>query len=95
VAGPHWIEAKAAAGSSTNYTTLRLEALFAMPLVTFDELTVPPFRRYRWGVRSSGTYLPSTIGDALEDLWEARVAVDTSRWPRSCREAEPPHRGRL
>ena len=35
----------------------------------------PPFRRFRWGVRSSGTYLPETIADALEDLWESRVAA--------------------
>lgn len=72
---PHWIEEKAAAGISTNYTTLRLETLFEMPLVTFDELTAAPFRRFRWGVRSSGTYLPETIADALEDLWETRCAA--------------------
>ena len=74
-AGRHWIEEKAAAGIPTNYTTLRLDTLFDTPLVTFDELEVPPFRRFRWGVRSSGTYLPETIADALEDLWEARVAA--------------------
>ena len=73
--GRHWIEEKAAAGIPTNYTTLRLDALFETPLVTFDELAVPPFRRFRWGVRSSGTYLPETIADALENLWEARVAA--------------------
>jgi len=73
--GRHWIAEKAAAGIPTNYATLRLEALFAMPLVTFDELAAPPFRRFRWGVRSSGTYLPEPIADALEDLWEARVAA--------------------
>jgi len=71
----HWIEEKAAAGLTTNYTTLRLETLFESPPITFDDLTVPPFRRFRWGVRSSGTHLPETIADALEDLWEARVAV--------------------
>jgi len=75
--GRHWIEEKAAAGITTNHLTLRLGALFDAPLVTFDELTVPPFRRFRWGVRSSGTYLPETIADALEDLWEARVVAAT------------------
>jgi 5-methylcytosine-specific restriction protein A len=75
-AGRHWIEAKAAAGVPTNYTTLRLERLFAEPLILFDELlATPPFRRFRWGVRSSGTYLPEAIADAVEDLWEARVAA--------------------
>jgi 5-methylcytosine-specific restriction protein A len=78
-AGRHWIAEKATAGIPTNYTTLRLDALFGMPLVTFDELAVPPFRRFRWGVRSSGTYLPESIADALEDLWAARVAVAASR----------------
>lgn len=90
--GPHWIEAKAAAGISTNYTTLRLETLFEMPLITFDELTVPPFRRYRWGVRSSGTYLPSAIGDALEDLWEARVAAAARPAAATPRSASAPRR---
>jgi len=57
------------------FTLSMLERLFALPLVTFDELTEPPFRRFRWGIRSSGTYLPETIADALEDLWEARVVA--------------------
>ena len=56
---PHWMKEKAAAGITSNYTTLRLEA--------------PPFRRFRWGVRSSGTYLPESIADALEAFWEERV----------------------
>ena len=85
----HWIEAKAAAGISTNYTTLRLDTLFGMPLVSFDELAAPPFRRFRWGVRSSGTYLPETLADALEDLWEARVAAARTRRP-SPAGASPP-----
>jgi len=71
----HWRKERAAAGHTYNRTTLRLEHLFELPLITFDELTVPPFRRFRWGVRSSGTYLPETIADALEDLWESRVAA--------------------
>lgn len=75
VAGRHWMPEKAAAGIPNNYTMLRLDALFETPLVTFDELqSAPPYRRYRWGVRSSGTYLPEPIADALEGLWEARVA---------------------
>lgn len=72
---PHWIEEKAAAGITTNRITLRLESLFVTPPVTFDELVEPPFGRFRWGVRSSGTYLPENIADAFEDLWEARVAA--------------------
>jgi 5-methylcytosine-specific restriction protein A len=71
---PHWVEEKRVAGITSNYTKLRLEALFTLPLITFDELEAPPFRRFRWGVRSSGTYLPETIADALEELWEERVA---------------------
>ena len=77
----HWIEEKAAAGILTNYTRLSLDRLFETPLITFDELTVPPFRRYRWGVRSSGTYLPETIADALEEFWELRVAAATGASP--------------
>lgn len=82
VAGTHWIEETAAAGIRTHYTMLRLDQLIDRPLVTFDELlSAPPYRRFRWGVRSSGTYLPETIADALEDLWETRVAAAAS--PRS------------
>ncbi len=80
-ARPHWIEEKAAAGISSNYTTLRLEHLFEMPLITFDELMLAPFRRFRWGVRSSGTYLPETIADALEIMWEQRVVARLSPPP--------------
>ena len=72
---PHWREERAASGATYNFTKLRLERLFPLPLITFDELMAPPFRRFRWGVRSSGTYLPESIADALEDLWEARVAA--------------------
>ena len=77
--GRHWIEEKAAAGIPTNYTMLRLDRLFEMPLITFEELTIPPFRRFRWGMRSSGTYLPEPIADALEDLWEGRIAIASRR----------------
>lgn len=76
---PHWIAEKAAVGITNNRVTLRLEALFELPPVTFDDLVEPPFRRFRWGIRSSGTYLPETIADALEDLWEARVAAAAKR----------------
>jgi hypothetical protein len=94
VTGRHWIAEKAAAGVPTNYTTLRLEALFEMPLVTFEELTVPPFRRFRWGVRSSGTYLPEPIADALEDLWESRVAALAPASTDVSHRAGSRHRGR-
>ena len=38
-------------------------------------LGVPPFARFRWGVRSSGVRIPSTLADRLEDLWEERTAT--------------------
>ena len=71
--GPHWVEAKAAAGVPALYLKLRFEVLGALPLVTFEDLAKPPYSRFRWGIRASGTRLPSTLADALEDLWEARV----------------------
>ena len=74
VPAPHWIEAKAAIGVTTNYVQLRLETLFEQPPITFDDLAKPPFSRYRWAVRQSGTYLPEPLADALEKLWETRVA---------------------
>jgi 5-methylcytosine-specific restriction enzyme A len=81
----HWIAEKAAAGMTTNHVKLRLDHLFEAPLVTFDELDVPPFRRYRWGVRSSGTYLPEAIADALENLWEQRVLAQRPQAPTRAR----------
>jgi 5-methylcytosine-specific restriction enzyme A len=69
---PHWQPAKAAAGSIVQRLTLRLEALRPLPPVTYDDLAVPPFARFRWGVRSSGVHVPSALADALEELWEAR-----------------------
>jgi 5-methylcytosine-specific restriction protein A len=73
VSAPHWIEAKAAAGVVTNYVRLRLETLVELPPIGFDDLAKPPFSRYRWAVRQSGTYVPQPLAEALESLWEARV----------------------
>jgi 5-methylcytosine-specific restriction protein A len=71
----HWRPEKAAAGAVQQRLTLRLEALHVLPLITYDDLGVPPFARFRWGVRSSGVRIPSTLADALEDLWEIRGAA--------------------
>ena len=69
----HWVEAKRASGTLSRSVVLRLDELFDAPLIGFDELEVPPWRRFRWGVRASGTRLPSTLADALEPWWAARV----------------------
>ena len=69
----HWIESKRAAGALARSVVLRLDKLFEMPLITFDELDVPPWRRFRWGIRASGTRLPSALADALEPWWAERV----------------------
>ncbi len=71
----HWREEKAVTGSTTHYLRLRLTFLRNTPIIAFDELlSRPPFRRFRWGVRQSGMRMPSSIADALEPWWEARVA---------------------
>ena len=75
----HWLADKAAAGVRTHYLRLRLDALFEAPLIALDELARPPFGRFRWAVRQSGTRLPSSIADALEPWWEARVADARTR----------------
>jgi 5-methylcytosine-specific restriction protein A len=71
----HWRPEKAATGAIQQRLTLRLEELHTLPPVTYDDLAARPFARFRWGVRSSGVRVPSTLADALEDLWEARVRV--------------------
>lgn len=69
----HWRPEKAALGLTTNYLELRLDQLFELPPVTYADLAVPPFSRFRWGVRSSGTRVPMTLADALETLWERKT----------------------
>jgi hypothetical protein len=65
--------------------TLRLDALFDRPLIGFDELDVPPWRRFRWGVRASGTRLPSALADALEPWWAERATAAAPRAARKSR----------
>ena len=76
--GRHWVEAKARAGVPALYLKLRLEVLSKTPLILFDELASPPYSRFRWGVRASGTGMPSHVADALEEFWEARVLASRS-----------------
>lgn len=71
----HWRPEKAALGLMTNYLELRLTELFELPPVTYADLAVPPFSRFRWGVRSSGTGVPTVLADALEELWERKAAA--------------------
>ena len=85
----HWLAGKAAAGGRTHYLKLRLDALFDAPLIAFDELARPPFGRFRWAVRQSGTRLPSSIAEALEPWWEARVADARRAAERSRRVRDP------
>ena len=86
-------EAKAAAGVTTHYVQLRLETLLGEPAITLDDLALPPFSRYRWAVRQSGTYVPEPLADALEALWETRVAA-LAKWAvKSAKPAGPAKRG--
>lgn len=70
----HWIDARAAQGATTHYVKLRLEFLGRLPVITLDELARPPFGRFRWAVRQSGTRMPTSIADLLEPWWEKRTA---------------------
>lgn len=66
----HWRDDQAALGRTTNYVMLRLDSLFDTPPLLLDELAKPPFSRYRWTVRQSGTRVPGSLAEALEELWE-------------------------
>jgi 5-methylcytosine-specific restriction enzyme A len=83
----HWRAEKAAVGATTHYLKLRLEFLRDVPIITFDELAHPPFRRFRWAVRQSGMRMPSSIADALEPWWEERVAQASPAPPKRSRAA--------
>lgn len=85
----HWRPERAAKGAVQQRLTLRLEALHPLPLITYEDLGAPPFARFRWGVRSSGVRVPSTLADALEDLWEARTESAAKAGPK-----DSPRRGR-
>ncbi len=76
---PHWRPDRAAAGAVMQRLILRLDTLLDLPAVTYDDLALPPFARFRWGVRSSGVHVPSALADALETLWEARVPASRPR----------------
>ena len=76
---PHWRPDRAAAGAVMQRLILRLDTLLELPAITYDDLALPPFARFRWGVRSSGMHVPSALADALETLWEARVSRPRSR----------------
>lgn len=69
----HWLARRAKQGTITHYLRIRLEFLDDLPLIGLDELAHPPFGRYRWAVRQSGTRVPSAIADRLEPWWEERV----------------------
>lgn len=71
--GEHWVAAKAKAGIPGLYLKMRFEVLLEIPAVTFDDLAKPPFSRFRWGIRQSGTRLPSSLAEELEALWEKRL----------------------
>jgi 5-methylcytosine-specific restriction protein A len=73
--GPHWLPHKAAAGVITQFLTLRLEAMQVLPLITAEDLAKPPFSRFRWTIRASGVRIPSSLADALENLWDQRRAA--------------------
>ncbi len=76
---PHWRPDRAAAGAVMQRLILRLDTLLELPAITYGDLALPPFARFRWGVRSSGMHVPSALADALETLWEARVSRPRSR----------------
>ena len=78
----HWRPEKAATGAVQQRLTLRFESLHLLPLITYDDLAVPPFRRFRWGVRSSGVRVPSTLAEAIEELWESRLAAIAADGPK-------------
>ena len=75
----HWREDKAALGRTTGYVMLRLETLFDTPPVLLADLAKPPFARYRWSVRQSGTRVPGALAEALEALWAKRTAAAAQR----------------
>ncbi|HVF64458.1 MAG TPA: hypothetical protein VNE58_10725 [Casimicrobiaceae bacterium] len=71
----HWRKALAAQGRLTNYVMLRLDTLLPLPIVTLDDLSKPPFGRFRWTVRQSGIRVPGPLAQSLEDLWDRRLGA--------------------
>ena len=72
--GPHWDEEWAASGDETLYCDIRFDYLSDDVLVTWEELQLPPFAAFRWGVQASGIGIPTTVAEVLEELWQSRTA---------------------
>lgn len=85
----HWWPEKAARGITTQYVDLRLTELHTLPPLTYADLAIPPFARFRWGVRASGVRVPTALADALEELWERRTASVARPAPRERRRSLP------
>ena len=83
--GKHWIDSKVKAGVPALHLKLRLEVLAPTPIVSFDDLARPPFARFRWGVRSSGTRVPSPRADPLAGVGAPRGGA----WGRAAAVPKP------
>jgi 5-methylcytosine-specific restriction protein A len=75
VEGPHWREDRKLKRTTTLHLWIRFDTLFDAPVVTMDDLAVPPYSRFRWATRASGVRIPSNVADAAETLWERKVAA--------------------
>ena len=71
----HWREEKAALGTMTNYIDLRLEHLLPDPSSASTTWRSRRSRATAGGSASRGAYLPESLADALEALWEERLAA--------------------
>lgn len=78
---PHWRDDKRARGEKSLSLIIRLDTLLDLPLVTFDDFAAPPWSRFRWGIRQSGTRVPSTLAAPLEALWQERLAQSAAPAP--------------
>ena len=71
----HWRKEKVARASPPTTLKLRLEALFALPLITFDDLRCRRSGDSGGACARPAPTLPRDLADALEDAVGARVAA--------------------
>jgi len=70
--GPHWDPARKSKGEKANYIDINWDILAARPLVSWDELQMPPFDGHTWPVRISGTSIPEDVARALNSILKKR-----------------------
>lgn len=74
----HWDETKRADGKTTLFVQVQFVELLDTeihPLLSLDELALPPFDQVNWYAQGSGHFVPEDVALALSARWEEHLAA--------------------